>query len=53
MGGMRLIPGLIDEYTPTVQRGVDVNAADEAGLRDCGFTLFFATQGVRRSPPAC
>ena len=42
-GGMRLIPGLIDVHTHGAA-GVDVNAADEAGLRK--IAAFFATQGV-------
>lgn len=42
-GGMRLAPGLIDVHTHGAA-GVDVNAADEAGLRK--IAAFFATQGV-------
>ena len=42
-GGMRLAPGFIDVHTHGAA-GVDVNAADEAGLRR--IAAFFATQGV-------
>ena len=42
-GGMRLAPGFVDVHTHGAA-GVDVNAADEAGLRR--IAAFFATQGV-------
>ena len=42
-GGLRLAPGFIDVHTHGAA-GVDVNAADEAGLRK--IAAFFATQGV-------
>ena len=42
-GGLRLIPGLIDDHPPGAA-GVAVTAADEAGLRK--IAAFFATQGV-------
>ena len=42
-GGMRLAPGFVDVH-PHGAAGVDVNAADEAGLRR--IAAFFATQGV-------
>ena len=42
-GGMRITPGLIDVHTHGAA-GIDVNAADEAGLRK--IAAFFATQGV-------
>ena len=41
--GLRLVPGFIDVHTHGAA-GVDVNAADEAGLRR--IAAFFATQGV-------
>ena len=41
--GKRLVPGFIDVHTHGAA-GVDVNAADEAGLRK--IAAFFATQGV-------
>lgn len=41
--GLRLVPGFIDVHTHGAA-GVDVNAADEAGLRK--IAAFFATQGV-------
>ena len=41
--GLRLVPGFIDLHTHGAA-GVDVNAADEAGLRR--IAAFFATQGV-------
>ena len=46
-GGMRLAPGFIDVHTHGAA-GVDVNAADEAGLRR--IAAFFATQGVTDTP---
>lgn len=41
--GLRLVPGFIDAHTHG-GAGVDVNAADEAGLRR--MAAFFATQGT-------
>ena len=41
--GLRLVPGFIDVHTHGAA-GVDVNAADKAGLRR--IAAFFATQGV-------
>ena len=42
-GGMRAVPGFIDAHTHGAV-GVDVNAADEAGLKK--IAAFFASQGV-------